>query len=194
MGLNYRDHAREFNLEVPVEPLIFMKPSSALIGHLDWIRYPSMSRRVDYEAELGVVIGRSCRRVSREQAREVILGYTCVNDVTARDLQTKDGQWTRAKGFDTFCPVGPTLVTDLDPHDLGVKSYLNGELRQSSRTSQLIFPVEELVAFISQIMTLYPGDIISTGTPAGVGPLKPGDTVEVVVEKVGSLINMVGAE
>jgi 2-keto-4-pentenoate hydratase/2-oxohepta-3-ene-1,7-dioic acid hydratase in catechol pathway len=191
LGLNYRDHAREFNLEVPAEPLIFMKPPSAVIAAGDKIIIPAMSRRVDYEAELAVIIGRTCRNVAREAAGDYILGYTCLNDVTARDLQTLDGQWTRAKGFDTFCPIGPCLVTGIDPGDLAVQSYLNGELRQSSRTSQLIFPVPELVEFISRIMTLYPGDIISTGTPSGVGPMKPGDTVEIAVEQVGRLVNTV---
>jgi 2-keto-4-pentenoate hydratase/2-oxohepta-3-ene-1,7-dioic acid hydratase in catechol pathway len=171
-----------------------MKPASALLGHREAIVAPAMSGRVDYEAELGVVIGRTCRRVTREQARGYILGYTCVNDVTARDLQTKDGQWTRAKGFDTFCPAGPFLVTDIDPGDLAVQSFWNGELRQSSRTSELIFSVEDLVSFISRVMTLVPGDIISTGTPSGVGPLQPGDTIEVRVEQVGSLINTVVGE
>jgi 2-keto-4-pentenoate hydratase/2-oxohepta-3-ene-1,7-dioic acid hydratase in catechol pathway len=194
LGLNYRDHAREFNLEVPAEPLIFMKPPSAVIAADEKIIVPAMSRRVDYEAELAVIIGRTCRNVPREAAFSTILGYTCLNDVTARDLQTKDGQWTRAKGFDTFCPIGPGLVTDIDPGDLAVQSYLNGELRQSSRTNQLIFSVPELVEFISRVMTLYPGDIISTGTPSGVGPMKSGDTVEVVVEQVGRLINTVAAE
>ncbi|MBI5586538.1 MAG: fumarylacetoacetate hydrolase family protein [Deltaproteobacteria bacterium] len=194
IGLNYRDHAREFNLEVPKEPLIFMKPASAVIGHREPIRAPTMSRQVDFEAELGVVIGRTCRRVTREKARDYILGYTCVNDVTARDLQKRDGQWTRAKSFDTFCPIGPFLVTNIDPGDLAVQSYLNGELRQSSRTRELIFPVEELVCFISRIMTLVPGDIISTGTPSGVGPMVPGATIEVQVEQVGRLINTVVEE
>jgi 2-keto-4-pentenoate hydratase/2-oxohepta-3-ene-1,7-dioic acid hydratase in catechol pathway len=191
VGLNYRDHAREFNLEVPAEPLIFLKPPSAVIAAGDQIRIPSMSGRVDYEAELAVVIGRTCRNASREAAGDYILGYTCLNDVTARDLQTRDGQWTRAKSFDTFCPIGPYLVTGIDPGDLAVQSYLNGELRQSSRTSQLIFSVPDLVEFISRIMTLFPGDIISTGTPSGVGSLNPGDTVEIVVEQVGRLINTV---
>jgi 2-keto-4-pentenoate hydratase/2-oxohepta-3-ene-1,7-dioic acid hydratase in catechol pathway len=194
LGLNYLDHAREFNLTVPEEPLIFMKPPSAVIGQGEKIMVPAMSRQVDFEAELGVVIGRTCRHVSRAEARKFVAGYTCVNDVTARDLQGKDGQWTRAKGFDTFCPLGPFLVTDIDPGDLSVESFLNGERRQSSRTSRLIFPVEEVVHFISQIMTLYPGDVISTGTPSGVGPMKPGDTIEIVVEKVGRLINTVAAE
>ena len=194
LGLNYRDHAREFNLEVPAEPLIFMKPPSAVIAADEKIIVPAMSRRVDYEAELAVIIGRTCRNVPREAAFSTILGYTCLNDVTARDLQTKDGQWTRAKGFDTFCPIGPGLVTDIDPGDLAVQSYLNGELRQSSRTNQLIFSVPELVEFISRVMTLYPGDIISTGTPSGVGPMKAGDTIEIRVEKVGRLINTVVAE
>lgn len=191
LGLNYRDHAREFNLEVPAEPLIFMKPPSAVIAAEEKIVVPAMSRQVDYEAELAVIIGRTCRNVSREAALAYILGYTCLNDVTARDLQNRDGQWTRAKSFDTFCPIGPCLVTDIDPGDLAVQSFLNGELRQSSRTSQLIFSVAELVEFISAIMTLYPGDIISTGTPSGVGPMKAGDTVEVRVEQVGRLVNPV---
>ena len=191
LGLNYRDHAREFNLEVPAEPLIFMKPPSAVIAAEEKIIIPAMSRQVDYEAELAVIIGRTGRNISREAAFSYILGYTCLNDVTARDLQTKDGQWTRAKGFDTFCPIGPCLVTDIDPGDLAVQSYWNGELRQSSRTSRLIFSVAELVEFVSRVMTLYPGDIISTGTPSGVGPMKSGGTVEVVVEQVGRLINKV---
>ncbi len=194
LGLNYRDHAREFNLEVPSEPLIFMKPPSAVVAQGEKIIIPAMSRRVDYEAELAVIIGRACRNVAREEASQYILGYTCLNDVTARDLQNKDGQWTRGKGFDTFCPIGPCLVTDIDPGDLGIQSFLNGELRQSSRTSQLIFSVPELVEFISQVMTLYPGDIISTGTPSGVGPMKAGDTIEIRVEEVGRLINTVEAE
>jgi 2-keto-4-pentenoate hydratase/2-oxohepta-3-ene-1,7-dioic acid hydratase in catechol pathway len=194
VGLNYRDHAREFNLEVPDEPLVFMKPASALLAHGEPIVAPTMSQRVDFEAELGVVLGRTCRKVTREQAREYILGFICVNDVTARDLQSKDGQWTRAKSFDTFCPVGPFLVTEVNPADLAVQSYLNGELRQSSRTRELIFSVEELVSFISQIMTLFPGDIISTGTPSGVGPMKPGDTIEIRVEQVGRLVNTVVGE
>ena len=162
-----------------------MKPPSAVIAAGDKIIIPAMSRRVDYEAELAVIIGRTCRNVARAAAWDYILGYTCLNDVTARDLQTLDGQWTRAKGFDTFCPIGPCLVTGIDPGDLAIQSYLNGELRQSSRTSQLIFPVPELVEFISRVMTLYPGDIISTGTPSGVGSLKPGDTMEIEVEQVG---------
>jgi 2-keto-4-pentenoate hydratase/2-oxohepta-3-ene-1,7-dioic acid hydratase in catechol pathway len=194
VGLNYRDHAREFNLEVPEEPLLFMKPPSAVIAANEKIIVPGMSRQVDYEAELAVIIGRICRNVSREQAYSTILGYACLNDVTARDLQTKDGQWTRAKSFDTFCPIGPCLVTGIDPGDLAVRSYLNGELRQSSRTSQLIFSVPELVEFVSRVMTLYPGDIISTGTPSGVGPMKAGDTIEIRVENVGRLINTVAAE
>ncbi len=194
LGLNYRDHAQEFNLEVPAEPLIFMKPPSAVIAAEEKIRIPAMSRRVDYEAELAVIIGRTCRNVPREAAFSHILGYTCLNDVTARDLQNQDGQWTRAKGFDTFCPIGPCLVTGIDPGDLAVQSFLNGELCQSSRTSQLIFSIPELVEFISRVMTLFPGDIISTGTPSGVGPMKAGDRVEVYVEQVGRLVNTVAAE
>ncbi len=191
LGLNYRDHAQEFDSDLPDEPLIFMKPPSALIGHLDKIVCPPMSQRVDYEAELAVVIGKTCHKVSEAQAMDYVLGVSCLNDVTARDLQQKDGQWCRAKGFDTFCPTGPYLVTNIDPNDLAVESFLNGELRQSSRTSRLIFPIPFLIQHISRVMTLYPGDIISTGTPSGVGPMKPGDRVEIRIEQVGQLINTV---
>jgi 2-keto-4-pentenoate hydratase/2-oxohepta-3-ene-1,7-dioic acid hydratase in catechol pathway len=151
-----------------------------------------MSRQVDYEGELGVVIKDRVSRIAPAEARQHILGYTCANDVTARDLQKKDGQWTRAKSFDTFCPIGPWIETELDPDDLLIESYLNGERRQSSRTSQFIFTVNHLISFISRIMTLYPGDIIITGTPPGIGPMKPGDEIEVRIEGVGSLKNRVG--
>lgn len=172
VGLNYRDHAKEMAHELPKEPILFMKPSTAVIGPLDVIRYPSQSSRVDYEAELAVVIGRTCRNVKASQARDYILGYTCFNDVTARDLQAKDGQWTRAKSFDTFAPMGPWIVTGIeDPHALAITATLNGETKQSSNTSNLIFTVYELVEFISGIMTLNQGDTIATGTPSGVGPL-----------------------
>jgi 2-keto-4-pentenoate hydratase/2-oxohepta-3-ene-1,7-dioic acid hydratase in catechol pathway len=191
VGLNYRDHARELGLELPEEPVIFLKPSTSVIGPGDAVVVPRAGERIDYEAELGVVIKDRTRRISPGQAPDHILGYTCANDVTARDLQKKDGQWTRAKSFDTFCPVGPWIETDLDPGDLLVETYLNGERRQSSRTSQLIFKVNELVSFISGIMTLEPGDLIITGTPSGIGPMKPGDEVEVRIEGIGSLKNIV---
>jgi len=191
VGLNYTDHAEELGMALPEEPIIFMKPASAVIGHEDYILLPSMSERVDYEAELAAVIGKTAKDLSPQQASDVILGYTCLNDVTARDLQKKDGQWTRAKSFDTFCPIGPWVTNEVEPLDLEVKLLLNGEVKQCSRTSKLIFSVFELVSFVSKIMTLYPGDVISTGTPAGVGPMREGDVVEVVVEGVGVLRNRV---
>lgn len=191
VGLNYRDHAQELGLPVPDAPVIFLKPPTAVIGPGDAIRCPEASSRVDYEAELGIVIKDRAKDIRPEDARRHILGYTCANDVTARDLQKKDGQWTRAKSFDTFCPVGPWIETGLDPDDLLVESYLNGERRQSSRTSQFIFKAGVLVSFISRVMTLYPGDLIITGTPAGIGPMKPGDEIEVRIEGIGSLKNTV---
>ena len=191
VGLNYRDHARELGLAVPEEPVIFLKPATTIIGPGESVVVPRTSSRVDYEAELGVVVKDRTRDIGPEEAPDHILGYTCANDVTARDLQKKDGQWTRAKSFDTFCPVGPWIETDLDPGDLLIQSYLNGERRQSSRTSQLIFSVHELVSFISGVMTLEPGDLIITGTPAGIGPMKPGDEIEVRIEGIGSLKNIV---
>jgi 2-keto-4-pentenoate hydratase/2-oxohepta-3-ene-1,7-dioic acid hydratase in catechol pathway len=194
VGLNYRDHAEEMKLDIPEEPLLFMKPSSSIIGPGDTVRMPSASKRVDYEAELGVVIGRTAYKIPRENAWDYILGYTCLNDVTARDLQGKDGQWTRGKGFDTFCPIGPVIETGLDPSDITVEAYLNGERKQSSSTRNLIFDVSRLVSFISSIMTLFPGDVIATGTPSGVGPMESGDRIEIQVEGIGSLINPVAAE
>jgi 2-keto-4-pentenoate hydratase/2-oxohepta-3-ene-1,7-dioic acid hydratase in catechol pathway len=194
VGLNYRDHAEEMKLDIPEEPLLFMKPSSSIIGPGDTVRMPSASKRVDYEAELGVVIGRTAYKIPRENAWDYILGYTCLNDVTARDLQGKDGQWTRGKGFDTFCPIGPVIETGLDPSDITVEAYLNGERKQSSSTRNLIFDVSRLVSFISSIMTLFPGDVIATGTPSGVGPMESGDRIEIRVEGIGSLINPVAAE
>jgi 2-keto-4-pentenoate hydratase/2-oxohepta-3-ene-1,7-dioic acid hydratase in catechol pathway len=191
VGLNYRDHARELGMPVPDSPVIFLKPSTTVIGPEDAILYPGASSRVDYEAELGIVIKDRVKDLRPEEANRHILGYTCANDVTARDLQKKDGQWTRAKSFDTFCPVGPWIETGLEPDDLLVESYLNGERRQSSRTSQFIFKADFLVSFISQVMTLYPGDLIITGTPAGIGPMEPGDEIEVRIEGIGSLRNTV---
>ncbi|HMK36760.1 MAG TPA: fumarylacetoacetate hydrolase family protein [Desulfomonilaceae bacterium] len=191
VGLNYRDHAEELHLSLPEEPLLFLKPSTSIIGPEDTIMLPPQSERVDYEAELAVVIGKQARRITSDRAKDYILGYTCLNDVTARDLQNKDGQWTRAKGFDTFCPLGPWIETNLDPSDLAISLLLNGETKQQSRTSNLIFDVFRLVEFISHIMTLMPGDVIATGTTSGIGPMKDGDTVEVRIEGIGSLINHV---
>jgi 2-keto-4-pentenoate hydratase/2-oxohepta-3-ene-1,7-dioic acid hydratase in catechol pathway len=169
-----------------------MKPSTAVIGPEDDIVYPKMTRRVDYEAELAVVIGKTARHVKEAAFREYVLGYTCINDVTARDLQKKDGQFTRSKSFDTFAPLGPWIETEIeDPDNLTVEAFLNGERRQHSHTGNMVFPVATLVAFISQIMTLLPGDVIATGTPSGIGPMSPGDVVEVRVEGVGALRNRV---
>ncbi|MFB9706249.1 fumarylacetoacetate hydrolase family protein [Streptosporangium sandarakinum] len=192
IGKNYADHAREMGGEVPEEPLIFLKPSTSVIGHGEAIAYPvGLSRRVDYEGELAVVIGRLCRDVPAERAREVVFGYTCANDVTARDLQKKDVQFTRAKGFDTFCPLGPWIETVLDPDDLAITTTVNGELRQSSRTSKLMHDIPALIAHVSAVMTLIPGDVILTGTPEGVGPLDVGDEVSVGIEGIGTLTNRV---
>jgi 2-keto-4-pentenoate hydratase/2-oxohepta-3-ene-1,7-dioic acid hydratase in catechol pathway len=192
IGLNYRDHAEELGLKLPEEPLLFIKPASSVIGPGDIILMPPQSGQVDFEAELGVIIGKQASRIPRNKAVDYIMGYTCLNDVTARDLQKKDGQWTRAKGFDTFCPIGPWIETELDPSDLSVELFLNGKLKQKSRTSNLIFDPFALVEFVSHVMTLLPGDIIATGTPAGIGPMKEGDTVEVRIEGIGSLINKTG--
>lgn len=191
VGLNYRDHAGELGLAVPDEPVLFLKPPTTVIAPGDAIMYPEASAQVDFEAELGVVIKDRIRGIGPDEAREHVLGYTCANDVTARDLQKKDGQWTRAKSFDTFCPTGPWIETELDPDNVLVESYLNGERRQSSRTAEFIFKVDELVSFISGIMTLNPGDLILTGTPSGIGPMKKGDEVEVRIEGIGSLKNRV---
>ena len=195
LGLNYRDHAAEFGHQVPEEPLIFLKPSTAVIGPEAAIIYPKMSRRVDYEAELAVVIGKTAHRVREDDALKYVLGYTCLNDVTARDLQKKDGLFTRAKGFDTFAAMGPWIETAIgDPDNVMVEAYLNGEPRQHASTSNMVFGVRRLIAFISEVMTLLPGDVISTGTPSGIGPMRPGDVVEVRVEGIGTLRNRVLAE
>jgi 2-keto-4-pentenoate hydratase/2-oxohepta-3-ene-1,7-dioic acid hydratase in catechol pathway len=195
LGLNYRDHAIEFGHPVPEEPLIFLKPSTAVIGPEVDIIYPRMSRRVDYEAELAVVIGKTAHRVAEDKVLDYVLGYTCFNDVTARDLQKKDGQFTRAKSFDTFAAMGPWIETDIgDPDNVKVEAYLNGERRQHSSTSNLVFGVRRLIAFISEVMTLLPGDVIATGTPSGIGPMSPGDVVEIKVEGIGTLRNRVLAE
>jgi 2-keto-4-pentenoate hydratase/2-oxohepta-3-ene-1,7-dioic acid hydratase in catechol pathway len=191
VGLNYRDHAEEMKLPLPQEPVLFLKPSTAIIAHDEEIIYPSMSKRVDYEAELGVVIKKRAKNVTEKEARDYILGYTCFNDVTARDLQKKDGQYTRAKGFDTFAPLGPCIETSVDPVQNTIESFVNGERRQLSNTKEMIFSVPYLISFISHVMTLLPGDVIATGTPAGIGPLNTGDIVEVRIEGIGTLQNKV---
>jgi len=191
VGRNYADHAKELGNEVPAVPLTFLKPSTSVIGPNETIAYPSFSQDVQHEAELAIVIGRLCSQVPRERVKECILGYTCANDVTARDAQRLEGQWARAKGFDTSCPLGPWIETEIDPADLAITCTLNDELKQAGRTSQMLRRVEELVAFISEAMTLLPGDVILTGTPAGVGPMSVGDLVSVSIEGIGTLTNRV---
>jgi len=191
IGKNYADHAREMGGEVPEQPVLFLKPSTSVIGPGAAISYPKLSRHVDFEGELAVVIGRLCREVPVARVHEVILGYTCANDVTARDLEESDGQWARAKGFDTFCPLGPWIDTDVDPSDLAITTTVNGDVKQNARTSLLLHDVVQLVAFVSDAMTLLPGDVILTGTPAGVGPIAPGDEVAVTIEGIGTLTNSV---
>jgi 2-keto-4-pentenoate hydratase/2-oxohepta-3-ene-1,7-dioic acid hydratase in catechol pathway len=191
LGLNYRSHAEEVKMPIPSVPLIFLKPSTAVIGPDDVITLPHVAKRVDYEGELGIVIGRRARYVLQAEAKDYVLGYTCVNDVTERYIQRMDGQLTRAKGFDTFAPIGPWIETEVLPDDLQLETYLNGELRQSIRTTDLIFGITELIEFISGVMTLMPGDIIATGTPSGIGSMNPGDVVEVTIEKIGTLRNYV---
>ena len=193
VGINYRDHAEEFGHEIPSEPVTFMKPSTSVIGPDEEIIHPPSVGRLDYEAEIAAVVRKKARNVSEKQAPDYILGYTCLNDVTARDLQRRDGQWTRAKSFDTFCPIGPCIETDIDPGNLRVTSRLNGETRQDSNTKHFIFPMFMLFSFISHVMTLLPGDIITTGTPSGVGAMVPGDVVEIEVEGIGTLRNSVVA-
>lgn len=191
VGLNYKDHAAEQHKPLPPEPLIFIKPSTSVIGPGVPIEVPAWAGRIDHEAELGVVIGRTARDVPAARAADYILGLIAVNDVTARELQNKDGQYTRSKGFDTFAPIGPCIAVGLDGSDLAVEGLVNGVVRQQSRSRELIFPIPELVRCISAVMTLLPGDIISTGTPSGIGPIRPGDEVTVRVEGVGSLTNPV---
>lgn len=194
VGRNYAAHAAEHGSEVPAEPLIFLKPPTSVIGPGASIVYPGhLSQHVEHEAELVAVVGRRARHVPREQAHSVILGYTCGNDVTARDLQRKDGQWSRAKGFDTFCPLGPWIETEVDIRDLAVRCLVNEQIRQNGRTKDMVFPLDELVAYVTAFMTLEPGDVILTGTPEGVGPLLPGDRVTIEVEGIGALENGVVA-
>jgi 2-keto-4-pentenoate hydratase/2-oxohepta-3-ene-1,7-dioic acid hydratase in catechol pathway len=191
VGLNYKDHAVELGMALPTEPIIFIKPPSAMIGPMDNIVCPPNSGRVDFEGELAVVIKKKTRNADPARAKDCIMGYTCFNDVTARDIQEKDGQWTRAKGFDTFAPLGPWVETDIDAGDLAIKTFLNGRVKQCSSTSELIFGVPELVSFISGVMTLFPGDVIATGTPGGIGPMYEGDEVVVEIEGIGRLVNSV---
>jgi 2-keto-4-pentenoate hydratase/2-oxohepta-3-ene-1,7-dioic acid hydratase in catechol pathway len=195
IGRNYADHAAEMGNELPSEPLLFLKPNTSVVGPGDQIFYPAQSQRVDYEGELAVVIGRICRDVPVEKATDVIHGYTIGNDVTARDLQKSDVQFTRAKGFDSFCPLGPWIETDLDPQTFadGVKiqTHLNGDLVQDGTTADLVFDIPTLIAYVSSVMTLLPGDVILTGTPAGVGPMQVGDEIEVSVAGIGTLTNKV---
>lgn len=189
IGLNYHEHARESNMEVPQAPLIFLKPPSAVIGPGEEIILPPGSARVDYEAELAVVIKKKAKNVKAGDFKEYVLGYTCFNDVTARDFQHADGQWSRAKGYDTFAPFGPWIETEFDPFNAQVKAVLDGKVVQSGNTADLIFPVPRLIEYISSIMTLFPGDIIATGTPAGVGPIKAGQTIEISIAGIGTLRN-----
>ncbi|MGH3274056.1 MAG: fumarylacetoacetate hydrolase family protein [Streptosporangiaceae bacterium] len=192
IGKNYAAHAREMGGEVPDEPVIFLKPSTSVAGPVDPIVRPTnLSSRVDFEGELAVVIGRPCRDVPPERAADYIFGYTCANDVTARDLQARDGQWARAKGFDTFCPIGPWIETEVDPADLELRTTVNDQVRQQSRTSMLLHDVPALVSYVTAVMTLLPGDVLLTGTPEGIGPLEAGDHVSVTIEGVGTLTNRV---
>ena len=193
IGRNYASHAAEMGGDVPEQPLIFLKPSTAVIGPREPIASPASSQRVDFEGELAVVISRLCRDVPEERAMDAILGYTCGNDVTARDQQRSDGQWSRAKGYDSFCPLGPWIETDLDPADLAISTTLNGEVRQQARTSLLMHKIPALIAYITSCMTLLPGDVILTGTPEGVGPMQVGDEVSVDIEGIGTLTNQVVA-
>ncbi|MBI3159291.1 MAG: fumarylacetoacetate hydrolase family protein [Chloroflexi bacterium] len=194
VGRNYADHAREHGAEVPELPLLFLKPPSSLIGPFEAIILPAQSQQVEHEAELGVVIGRRGRRVQPDEALAYVLGYTIANDVTARDLQRRDGQWTRGKGFDTFCPLGPWIETNFDPADTLLTCHVNDEMRQMASTRDMVFTVKQLVAFVSSVMTLEPGDVLLTGTPAGVGLLVDGDQVKITIEGLGELANPVRAE
>jgi len=195
VGLNYHAHAREMGHSVPEEPVLFLKPPSSVIGPGDPIVMPASSERVDHEAELALVIGRTARHVSEADAPRHLFGYSCANDVTARDLQQKDGQWTRAKSFDTFCPVGPWIETQVaDERALSIRAVVNGQVRQQGSTEDMIFPPAKLISFISSVMTLLPGDVILTGTPAGIGPLADGDEVSVEIDHVGLLLNPVISE
>ncbi len=194
VGRNYREHAKELDNTVPEEPLLFLKPTTALIASGEPIVRPRGSWRVDFEGELGVVIGKRCRRATRDDALSFVAGYTIVNDVTVRDLQKKDGQWARAKGFDTFCPCGPELVDDIDPTKLRIVTRVDGVVKQDAPTSDMIFDIPTIIAVASRVMTLEPGDLIATGTPSGVGPIQPGNVVEITIEGIGTLSNPVVEE
>jgi len=193
VGKNYADHAAEMGSEVPAEPIIFLKPNTSVIGPGDTIVWPAMAPTIDYEAELAIVIGRVCKEVPKERVKDVIFGYTMANDVTTRELQKRDGQWTRAKSFDTFCPLGPWIETEFVPGTQRISLTVNGETKQDASISQMIFSVEEIVAFVTQVMTLLPGDVIITGTPAGIGPLPEKSSVTVAIEGLGELTNKVSA-
>jgi len=189
VGKNYADHAAEMNSAVPDEPIIFLKPNTAVIGPEETIQWPRMADRIDFEGELAIVIGRICKDVPVERYSDVIFGYTIANDVTARNLQTKDGQWTRAKGFDTFCPLGPWIETDFLPGSQMITTKVNGEVKQSEALSSLIFKVPEIISFVTQVMTLLPGDVILTGTPAGIGPIPEKGEVAITIDGIGTLVN-----
>ncbi len=191
IGINYEDHVQEMGSVLPDEPLMFLKPSTALIGSGEAIVYPSATQNLHYEGELAVVIKREAHRIKAEDAEDYILGFTCALDITARDLQKSDGQWTRAKGFDTFCPLGPAIAAKLDYQNLRIVTKVNGEVRQDASTSQMVFKIPQLLEAITSVMTLLPGDVVLTGTPAGVGPLQPGDEVSVTIEGIGTLANHV---
>ena len=191
IGLNYLDHAKELKMDIPDHPLIFMKPPTSVIGSGDTIILPPQTKELNYEGELAVVIKDTVRNISKDEARRYIAGYTCANDVTARDLQRIDGQWTRAKSFDTFCPLGPRIVSDIDPKNLFIITRVNGVVKQNSNTKNMIFDVFELISFVSEIMTLLPGDVIITGTPPGVGAIEAGDVVQIEIEGIGVLKNTV---
>jgi len=193
IGKNYADHAAEMGSVVPTEPIIFIKPNTSVIGPNETIVWPNMSERVDHEVELAIVIGRICKEVPAAKAKDVIYGYTIANDVTARDLQKKDGQWSRAKGFDTFCPLGPWIETEFIPGDQKITATLNGEVKQSSVLSEMIFKIPQIIEFVTNVMTLLPGDVILTGTPAGIGPMPAGASISVAIEGLGTLTNKVSA-
>jgi 2-keto-4-pentenoate hydratase/2-oxohepta-3-ene-1,7-dioic acid hydratase in catechol pathway len=194
IGVNYKDHAQEMGLKLPDEPLMFLKPSTSVIGPGEAILYPNLTENLHYEGELAVVIKKEARRIKAEEADDYILGLTCAIDVTARDLQMRDGQWSRAKGFDTFCPLGPAIAAKIDYNDLRIVTRVNGEIRQDSNTRQMVFKIPQLLEAITAVMTLLPGDVVLTGTPPGVGPLHPGDEISVTIEGIGTLSNYVTAE
>jgi 2-keto-4-pentenoate hydratase/2-oxohepta-3-ene-1,7-dioic acid hydratase in catechol pathway len=189
IGLNYKEHAKEMDIAIPLQPVIFFKPPSSIIAHQESIVHPDMANRIDYEGELAIIIGNVSKNVSIEKAKNYIAGVTICNDVTARDLQATDNQWSRAKGFDTFCPLGPYLVNELDYDNLAIKTKLNKTLVQASNTNNMIFTTSEIVSYVSQIMTLFPGDVILTGTPSGIGAMQPNDVIEIEIEGIGTLVN-----